>query len=340
VSAGPVPDIEVSGPGGYDPRRVRCAAVSAGWAVSAAGLLTARLPARTAIRDEFGGAGSWRGRWVAYDAGSAGTWGGVIGREEWGDGEVTLTADGWGSLLRGRRLPRQITSAHAPAGAHVRRMLGMLDTDDATWLTLVAADEHGDPVAYEGHGDDAHDDVLIRLANASGEEWHVDADRNLRWLVRVGQDKTGAVLLAEGRHVLAGTRLPVDVYATVNDWLAVGGGRDDGPAAFARQAEDAASIAALGRRLQGTLTVRGAGSRATLDPILRRALARSAGAAMPLTLRLVDADRCFSWFREGDSVGVQLASAGVIVAYRVMTRTIEEDGTMECVGDVEAVLWP
>jgi hypothetical protein len=87
--------------------------------------------------------------------------------------------------------------------------------------------------------------------------------------------------------------------------------------------ENAASIAAHGRRQDETALAM-PGSVIALRPAAQALVNRLASLGQTFEARIVNVDRCFGWFREGDTIACLLPGNNQQVTVRVMARAISE----------------
>ncbi len=317
--------------GGGDPRLVPCDGASASWEVSAAGVFSAfvslaDLPVGIAPTN-------LRGRWLRWEHPTAGAWGGIVTSVSRDGSAVEIGATGFADLTRGRVVRRSISMQAASPGSTFRRLLSEMAREEPSWLTLVRADEDGAPVAISLAAGEPFDDVIAQIADQSGTEWRVDADRNVEYAQEVGRDLTSSVCLYEGVQV-AEHRWVDDYWAVQNQLVGFGaeperergGGRLEGAVVA-----DAASVARFGP-VEGSLTYLDTRSAITIAPRLKRELARTADPPAIVELTILDVGGVFAHFREGDRFRVVLGSAQVAATFRPMVRAIDEEGVMALSG--------
>lgn len=335
LPARPPHDLTIYDRAGNSPVSVPVGDVQCSWAVTSVGNLSAYVPSNALFA---AGLTTLLGRWVSYDTGTAGVWGGVVSDESWAPGEVEIACEDFKVLLRKRRTERDFRTVAAQAGGIVQRLISDAATDDLLGITQVYADEDGDAVDFQYRGASV-EDVIGQLVSTTNMEWDIDADRVFRFQVHLGSDKTGSVLLSEGVEVVDFS-LKRSLFTVTNDLLAVAGDeRHTKALAFA--VEDAASIDAYGR-IQDERSYKGMLSKSTLIPQAQADLARLKNPAMTLEATLVDAGDppAFQRFRHGDTIRVDLGSANRRLAVRVMARSLDaSSGTMKISGsaaDLEA----
>ena len=332
-SASALADVTITNAGGLNPQRVAGAGLRCSWGISQAGTMSVFLPARDAVLAGLGDTAAL-GRWLAYEHPTAGRWAGIVQDVSWAPNELELACESFHALLRKRRGPRNFRRNAMTPGEHFRRVITDASHDDPLWLTVTRADEDGEPVPMEDRGGDLFGTVIPQLLGGGDYEWRVNENREAEFGVAgtVGLDKRATVLLAEGRHI-ATFRYAASRLTVANDLLGIAGDKDyERAQSFIR--EDGASIERYGR-LQETRVYPRLTSKSTIEPRLRAELRQTATPAAAVELTLTDEDRCFSWFREGDIVGVLLPTANAAKAVRLTARALDvEAGTLTCSGNV------
>jgi hypothetical protein len=324
--------VTIAGAGGIDPIRLPALAPTASWAVRPPGTFAAELRPADAL-DAFGTI-DLRGRWLTWDHPTAGRWSGVITQAHWskGQGAVSLGARDFSFLLAKKRTAKEYDLTPAPSGSHVYRVVADASRVHALWLTELAIEALGAPVPLAARGQMVLD-VLDGLARDGDAEWRVTPARVLEWRARLGVDRTADVALVEDRHIID-VDWTADLEAVTNDLLVIPSNADY-QRTEAVAVEYAERIATLGTRMQDTLVVTDRISEAGLRPQAEAALRRLAYQGEVLTLILTDADGCFGWFAEGDTVTVLLPTINRRLAFRVMVRSIDVGtGRMTVTGDV------
>jgi hypothetical protein len=306
-------------PGLYNPRRIQTSGVSCSWAVDGNGSLSAEVKTRDLHR--FGLVRP-KGKWITVEHPTAGVWGGKIGPTRTsGDGTTEIAADDWRSLFDRRTLPQRSSSTFAPAGALAEMAIAAAERDDHLWIVDRRFDVVGEPIELPWKRQELRRQ-LDSLASKSGQEWWIDPEtRELSWEVRHGRDLTGSVQLVEGRHVDSDWRIPDDIADVVNELTGI----PSNEAYAVTQAlvvQDLASQFAVGLRQDSAVFTEGV-TKATLSQAATLELRRRIDLGVSLELTVFDTDRCWSWFREGDSVAVLLPSASSQVLARVMRRAVD-----------------
>lgn len=323
-------DLVFQRPGQSGQQPVPAGEIVCSWAVSEAGSLSARVPfdafTRAGIADPLG----W---WVYYEHTTAGTWGGVVTDLSYDllDGTVEVAATDFAALTMARRTARNYQTVTAPAGSLALRAIADVNRGDPSFLASWEADETGDMVRIDWRGDELYT-VLRRLADASGQEWTIDADRNFRWRVRVGTLRND-VQLTHPFTIVGGT-VERSLEPVVNDLLAVAGNRSYRNAA-SRAYENTTSIQQFGRR-EGTRIYPNLRSILSLDARAQRDVTALGTPPLVATLEVADLGGIWASIREGDIVWVLLPFAGVQKRMRVLARALDvERGVMELAGPLE-----
>jgi len=327
--------VLIAGPGGVGARPLGASSVAAMWSCLGESTASVSLPTRDLLafgRDE------WLGAWVRWDHPSAGIWGGIVTDVSTGlmDGTSELTATSMHWLLRTRRTPATYRQAAAPGGALAIRAIQDADSDRAPWIATMAADLDGPVLSVEWHGEPVAD-VIGFVASEAASEW--DLEMGTDWRVaftfrpQLGRDKTGAILLIEGREFGEGT-IRRSLEGVTNDVLAVAN-EDTWRKARKRVAVDGVSVSRYGR-LQSTLPLTGVANGQTILQYARAELDRRADAAIPLSIELPARSRHASLIRHGDTVGLWAPSVDRRYRFRVVTRAVDSDSGMTTLsGDAE-----
>jgi hypothetical protein len=327
-------DLQVFDIGGTNETRVAVSDLSCGWAVSQVGMLSCFV---TGTDARSSGITNPLGRWTRFEHPTAGPWAGRISAVTYRAGGIELTGETFHCLLKKRLTLRTYRQDTASAGDLWMRLLSDLTAyDEPLWLNSYGADGGGDPVAYEFRGDDAYE-ATQALADQGGMEWHVDEDRNAAMRMRIGSDLSATVHLEGGYHITDEYEVVLDLWAIANDLLGISGDSDYERSAFWSEA-DSASIKQYGR-LQEPLILLGLADKSTIEPRVRMELARRAGAVGVFDLTLTDVDRCYSWFREGDSITVTVGDPALSFVGRVLTRDLTlNQNALRITGNVERLL--
>lgn len=325
-------DLLFSRPGQQDAVSVPAGEISCSWALNGPGSLSARIPrtglAAAGIEDPLGG---W---WVRWEHATAGTWGGAITDVTWSldDGTVEIAATSFAGLLAYRRTPRTYSAASATAGALAIRAIADVTRNDATILSSWDAEESGAIVKVEWRGDDLLR-VLQGLADASGQEWMVDADRAFRWAVRLGTTRNG-VQLIDGVHITGGS-VTGSTKNVINDLLAIAAAGKAYRNAPALAVQNVASIEAYGRR-EGALVYTDLRAISALEQRARRDVTLLGTPPKVPTVDVADVQGVWANLREGDIVWVLIPFADVNRRMRILSRSVDiESGVMRIAGPLE-----
>jgi hypothetical protein len=321
--------LTIADRGGGNARLIPHGGAIVSWVTNEPGSFSAYIPADVARSYGLIGGNAAGTIWIRYQYPDLPDWGGVATVPQWADGFYELGAEQFHVLLRRRRVNRLYGQQSATAGALAQRALRDAWADDAIMLTEVQADEWGDPVAYEWRGGDLEEDIFRELAEASGQEWTVDADRRLDWRVRLGTDKTGTVMLYQP-HEITSCRYATDLWTTANEVMGIAADSRYERSAHAIQSHTT-SIRTLGR-YQVTNRYPGVVNRGTIVPKVRRDLEQTAWPAEVMVLTVANVGRCWSRYHVGDSISVTLPEAGVVRRVRIGARSVDIDAGLETLG--------
>lgn len=325
--------LTLSDRGGANPVTIPHAGAALSWALSTAGSFSAIVPSSIARRFDFAGGNSAGRYWLRYEHPCLPDWGGVVTMPAWSEGALELGAEGFESLLRKRRVPRVYGQQSATPGALFMRAFRDVQADDYIGIVSAEADEIGDPLSWEWRGGDLYDDIARQLSQSSGQDWNVDADRNLRWLRRAGSDKTGSVMLYHP-HEITSYSYVTDLWTTENDIEGVAAdARYDRSVNAIRDHDD--SVRAIGRYMVSRRydrVVKGG----TLVRKIWNDINRNAWPSETMELTTVNVGQSWSAYHVGDSVGVTLPDANAVRQVRILARSIDVDAGLETLGvDVE-----
>jgi hypothetical protein len=324
--------LEVSHPGFGNIQVVPTANIDATWRTDGPGVLRGTMETEyitTMGLKVWGWTSSLFGKWVWWEHPTAGGWGGVITAVSC-DGPFTyVTAEQWPVLLRKRRISSTWRAVPSSPGSLALTFLNhAARAGEDLGVTDWVAEEGGETIDYEPRGGDLCDDIFPELASY-GYQWRVTSDdkhvRQLQFRERVGQDKRTRITLSEGVHIPAGGyTLEGDLWTVTNSIEGVNADElfND---ATGYVLEDQASIRALGRRYETTIGYNGMATSSTIAPLVQRDLERYKWPAHVLSLDVLDADLCWSWVREGDTIMVHLPSANLIAPFQVDIRTLIVD---------------
>lgn len=303
------------------------------WTLSGAGAFSCSIPARIAKLFDLSGANAAGAKWIRYQHPCLPDWGGVITAPSWSDGAFEPGAESFEVLLRKRRVPRVYGQQSSTPGALASRAFHDVQSDDYMMIRDFEADEWGDAVSWEWRGGDLHDDVFRNLASSSGQEWRVDADRYAEWRVRLGEDKTGSVMLY-APHEIVSVQYSADLWTVENDIEGVASdARYERSVNVIREHVD--SVKQIGRYMTSKRydrVVKGG----TLARKVLTDLKRNAWPAEVMELTTVNVGKSWERYHIGDSIGVCLPSANVVKRVRILARSIDVDTSLETLGvDVE-----
>ncbi len=379
-------EITVFDRGGVNPRRLLVAQPSASWEISNSGMFSA-FATLQAIQDA-GLPRDCKGLWMSWSS-PAGDFGGVITGRPVTDGVAEIAAMSYAVLLRGRVVMFNVRPSDAPAGAIVRRVLQEVVREYPIYLTLGTIDESGAPMSMSFGAQDVFNDILPALANDSGSEWTVTADRVFHFSRFIGEDRSMNVRLVEGRHI-ASYRVGDDMWLTANNLIGVSASAEietkeymaekvvvtpvpptykfkvvirrgqrrrirvidergyqksttvNYPATFtsvdpfiALGFSDEASIDQYGP-IDAIRTYGDTRDMGTIAGRLRQELNGLLNPPVAMELSIVNADDCYRRFQEGDVIWVDIGSAALSGAFRVIHRTYDSGG-LRIAGDLRPI---
>lgn len=329
-------EARLSPPGGESPRRVPLAAVRASWELSNVGAFSGFVRQRDLRAAGCGGAlGGW---WLDWEHPTLGMWRGVISGRPVRDGVVELSAEGLGSLLRGRILFDWDDPPAGAAAGIARRAFMAAESADPLWITLGSVEEAGPPLTTTLGGQDFLDDTLPQLSDDGGLEWLVDRDHRLHLGHHLGTDQSAAVRWSEGRELLD-VQLPDAEYlasrveqfhlATVEVQPRVPAARPAGGVSRSSRARwvrpGVVAGASGGQYEAGGLT------------ITETTVTRMRTDTVPMTCDLADTGHAWRRVALGDRVRVVVGSAQLSGVFRIITVGYDESGnTLSLGGEVLA----
>lgn len=325
----------VSDRGGGNERVIPHSGARLSWVLSQAGNFSALVPTTLAQAFDFAGGNAAGAMWVKYIHACLPNWGGVITVPSWQPGTFELAAESFHVLMRRRRVPRLYGQQEATPGALASRAYHDVVADDPMLITDFQADEWGDPVSWEWKGGDLHDDILRQLASASGQEWTVDADRNAQWRTRLGEDKTGSVMLHYPHEI-------VDYIHTTDLWTAENDIEGTGTNANYKRSwvytrEHIDSIKQIGR-YQTSRRYERVIKGMSLAREVASDVAKNAWPAETLDLTTVNVGQSWSRYDLGDSIGITIPDANLRTTVRIISRSVDIDTQTERLGvEVEHV---
>lgn len=312
--------------GGGRERVIPHANAALSWTLSAPGALSVTIPARIARAYLMAGPNPVGMIWGRYVSPYLPDWGGVVTAAQWGPDVLELAFESFESLLRKRRMPRVYGQASAPAGALAYRAYRDVQSDDPIGITAFAADEFGDSISWEWRGGDL-DEIFRQLVEASGQEYTVNANRELQWRVRLGQDKTGTVRLSAPQEI-TDYSYTVDLWTVVNDLEGTASdARYDDAVNAIRDHTD--SIRTMGRRYQSSQRYERVVKGETLVAKVKADLRRLAWPAEVMQLTTANVGRCWERYHVADIVSVILPSANVVRQVRILARAVDVEAGVE-----------
>lgn len=329
-------NLIVANRGWSDLREVRVASISASWRVNGAGRLSATIAARDAW---LLGITDFKGLWVRWDHNTMGTWGGKVidTTVNFGAGTVELSCESFVTELKHRRTRKLYRQSSAPPGSLVYRAFGDIAANDLPFKSILC-DTSGNPVTIQWRADMLIS-VVNKLATANGYQYDATLDPddwsiNFQFRQQVGEDKTGEVLLIEGREIADGTAVP-SIANLVNDILAVDG-LADWDDALTLPVVDPDSIQTYGR-YQDTRRYYGFGSAESLYSRAKVDLLTSTQPVIPVSFKLSDREPLLANIRQGDDIGVLSSSANAEWIVTVIGRSVDVDtGVATLVGNAVA----
>lgn len=331
--------LTMANPGWHRKRSLTAGEFALSWNVGKSGLLSAKIPARTAATlASVLGRRDLKGAWVAWRSPQLGNWGGIIRRNptDVGDGLMELSADSFEVLFKGVLTRRTYLTATGSAGNLALNVITDSATDRQLWIDDIAADDTGPTMSIEWRGDDLYD-VLDELAQSSGYEWNVflndDWTIAFRFRKRIGSSKLGAVLYAEGYNIASiDNQVQPSIETLANDIRAVPGDQlwETAPGAIAT---DSDSIVTYGRQAYTRRYVDLSGP-ASLETRARSDLILAAQPATPATIVVPVTDRQLPDVRIGDSVRYWSARQNARYELRIMSISYEAaSGQVKLAGD-------
>lgn len=318
--------------GWRDTRLVPVAGVNASWLVSEAGDFSAFVRADDLRKAGVADLDALAGRWVRWEHPEAGAWGGVVAAVRVDGAEVEIAAKSFHVLLRKRLTPRRRWPTTASAGVVARALLRHASRAEATHVVVGAIDEGLPEVRFTWDRQDVYEDALPSLAGAAGAEWAVDADRRFSFVRRLGEDKSASVKLVDSLH-LANPVYAVDFWPVENVLTGYGADPERGPGKNIHRRkrrqpypeaviQDAESVARHGP-LEGVRDYADTRERDGVAARLRRDLPAVAEPVRTLSAAVPRSSGLWPALREGDTVRVELAEAGVSLDLRIAARAVD-----------------
>lgn len=267
-----------------------------------------------------------KGRWLWYEHPTAGGWAGSITSTEVHGAFTTINAEDFATNLRKRKLGSGLRPIVASPGTIVLQYLTSSErAGENLGLTGWTAEEGGETIPWEPRGGDLCDEILPELADF-GYQWHVRSntkdERLFEFRRRLGTDKRRRVMLSDGRHILAeSVSISGDLWTVANsiEGVAADTSYNNGRG---YTLESSASIRTLGRRFEEQIAYTGVATRSTIAPLVKKDLAKLQYPSEVITLDVIDSEDVWRDFREGDTVTVQLESAGVQCPMEIDLRSL------------------
>ena len=309
----------ISDPGGYNAVRIKTNGADRSGAVDASGTLSAEVMTRDLV--QFGLMRP-KSKWIWIEANDVRLWGGVITDSyATNTGTTEIAATDFGTTLFDARLLPIDDTLFGPAGALALQAITRCERSEHLFIQDRTAEEYGESVQLSLSGQQLLDG-LRSLQSDSGQEWAVDPDTLAFSWGRVGQDKRGTIQLVHPRHIVE-YRLPDSLMPVVNQ-LRASIPNGDTKAQRMIVAESVDSVTAWGVR-QGAYDFDEASSIAAFKPAAQAIVNDLAGQGVSLECRVVNKDRCWGWYREGDDICVLLPDISSQLDVRIMAWSLSDD---------------
>lgn len=323
--------VTIANPGWRNPVVVPISGPSASWEVSTPGRFSAHISSKRAHSLGFG---DLKSKWLRWDHPTMGAFGGQIRRNptDSTSGTMELSVDSFHVRMKGIRTPTSMKTASGSPGQLAMQLLTLSATDKRLWFDSIVASSSGPVLRIDLRGDDLFD-VISSLANDNDYEFGVTVndDGTIDWTFhhRIGTDKTGSVILAEGLNVISCQIAPT-IDPMVNDILAASG-EDDWGDSPKKVVTDPDSILtyerqATTRQYMGLPGIASLTVRANLD------LALDSLPAMPAVVTVNENDPVNRNIREGDTVRLWSASQNGQYFFRIRSRSVD-GGVAKYAGD-------
>lgn len=312
--------IIIADEGGYGQQRYRTNSVDRSWAVGASGTLNAEMITADLVRDGIADA---RGKWIWCESDDAGLWGGVVTDSNGNDdGTTEIIGTEFGTALFSKRLlPIEDTPIYGPAGAVALQAIVRTEREGHLYILDRTADEYGEPVQLTVNGQELID-ALHTVESASGQEWQVDPETFAFSWGRTGYDKTGSIQLVHPRHIV-GYSFPKSIEPVINQ-LRSSIADSQSTRSQMIVTENPESINQIGVR-QGSYEFKNDGSLAAFKPAAQAIVDELCKQGLAIECRIVNKDRCWSWFREGDDLCILLPQDSSQLDVRIMARSLSDD---------------
>lgn len=317
--------LTISEAGDDHPIRLPVNGVDCSWRVNRRGDLSAEIET-----DLLRSAGllACRGYWVRFrvpDMGSQGDWAGVIQRvrHDGGSGTTELAAQTKEAQLDARRTARQYNVDSGDAGGIAAKIIAENAAEASSYIKgdrigitdLVALQIRAEMVA----------DAVEQCAKAAGAEWRVTHDDYFEFTDRIGWDRSGEVLLLEGRDFSTrGWETIEDIGPVVTDLLAMSGVDE-----YRRKTAVVVLNEALGDLIgdrQGSRVFPYYVKQSQLRPAARSILASMARLGRGATIQVKNQRRVWTTFAEGDSIRIKIPTRNASGTMRVMARVWSSTG--------------
>jgi hypothetical protein len=324
-------DLIVSSIGDTSPVTVKAARVSASSVISDSGSLSATIPRSEAEKITEPVAGKWVS-WPAWD------WGGRIEDYRWDAESLEIGCKGFGDLLNDRIVPRSYQTITVPPGAHLRRLIQSVEeADGLIGLLGFAIDEDGAPIVITARLESLGLDVLPGLLD-QGHEWVMSANRVLTFRRHIGVDRTASVILdsSPDGHIVGNPSVSGTIRTLANDVIGVGGAQRGWSGMQVRET-NVSSVSVYGLRQFVTVFKRliTRHARRNVRPLARAALAQTSKLTEVPKVAIRDKSEVFAKFGTGDTVRIRLGALNRDVSFRVMARSLGDDGVMNLTGYVD-----
>lgn len=323
-------------------KRLTVADLAMSWEVNRAGSLSCRVP--IADLTAAGWSRTLIGAWIRYDHPTAGSFGGVVTSVQYSDGIADIGAQSFHVLTR-KRLIRAGDEDDRPAsgtpGGLFQRFLrsaGATRTGEADRLLLNigTVDTGGDTIEVSFTDEDLYETVIPTLTTDVGYQWSVDADREVTFGKRLGRVLTPTVKLTEGVEITS-SRWSDDLWMIDNTIIAYGVAtvtRKQRRAYYrvSSTAVNTASVDAFGA-LQAVRDYGNVDSERSLQQLAAIEVGDTAVPDAAVELTVADVGGCWSLFREGDTIAIDLPLVGISADVTIAVRALDvTSGTMVVAG--------
>lgn len=306
---------------GWDtPERLPVNGVACSWRVTGRGEASFEFDTRTLRR---AGLLDCEGYWIRFEHGDLGTWAGVIqvSHDDVGSATTEVAAQTFEALLDKKRTAKTYHVADGDAGGIARKVI--LDAGRAGSLFI-----EGYRVGITGLVDiDLRSEQVIdcadQLAALVDAEWRVTADRIFEFADRLGEDVSASAVVMEKRDIVAPGEVIRDVRPRVNN-LAGMSAVSEYTRRTAVVVQDDASVEEIGQR-EDTIQFPYLVKESALRLATKKELARLMRLGRPATFDVLNTNRLWAAFREGDTVRLLVPSSGVDCYFRVAVRSWDSD---------------